>query len=609
MENWSRNNMTKYYEYNGHTYEVPEGTTPEQFQEFLLGSAQNNLPAQNINPQEDNIYAQYPAASSFVSQAQHPTSGLDIGRSLGSGAINWFGKGGETIASLLTGGNAPKVNWEDIENITMPKERNHETELARSIGNFLPSAGISMLIPPLKLARFSPGLSKGAQTAVNYGGDILQNAGIMAGLNALEGESAKQGAIAGGGATAFINPLVQAFGSSNPIMRIGAAGILGGAAAHGAGSMIGQGNNYTDLAGALLGAGLAMKGRNAQELVKHDFNKYIQPGEGKRRLEASSRLGLDYITPAEATGNPLVAALEGRMGRTPEGARYLLAQSNNRLNSERKAIDNLLSTIETPSQKGQQQLLYQVSQTQQVPLKILQDLRNNSIFAQAEKNVKSDPIYKTELKGVTENSVKYLDTVKKHLSDMAEKETDPLTRKMTNRGRLINEQVKKITKELDDVSSEYKEARNLAELGKTREKLEKGIADETEIRGSDFYKKFLANRHKYKQLMYSLRNVPEAKRQVRDMKLAFKDLTNPTSVRTSKGMAEKSTSSKRVMSEVIKDYFHKMQGGHYDMEALKLITDPNWNKKLNQLPIGNDEKARMLANILSKATALPLSNI
>jgi hypothetical protein len=478
-------------------------------------------------------------------------------------------------------------------------------------------------IPPLRAGKMIPGLGSIGEKAVNYGSDILQNAGIMGGLNALHGESPEQGAIAGGAATAAINPIIQALSSSNPLLRIGSAGALGAGAAYGLGSALGGENKYTDLAGALAGAGLAMRGKNAQNLVAHNMAKYIQPQEGKEAVEAAQRLGLSYITPAEATGNPLVAAIEGRFGRTPETSRLLLGKQNARLESENQAIDNLLDTIGTPKTTETAQQLYQSAQETYIPRKFVQNLRKNSIIAQALKDIKSNNTYKTELRGVKENSVQYLDILKRKLDDMIDKETNPITGKMSNEGRLVNEQRRKLVNELDKISPDYAKARELSERVITRRNIEEKIPNDEEIRGSDFYKKFLANQHKYKQLQRSLRNIPEAQQQLKDMKIAFKDLVNPTSVRTSKGMSEKSTSSRRVMSETIKDWMHALQGSHYDKAAVDLMTNPDWANLLHPAPqnvptgwlsqqpqnLNNDELTRLISNILSRGTALPLSKI
>lgn len=66
--------------------------------------------------------------------------------------------------------------------------------------------------------------------------------------------------------------------------------------------------------------------------------------KGLQVKKAAESLGLN-LTPAEATGNPLLAAQQGRMGSTTDGAKELYKFNKEQKLAQKNAIDNLLSDI------------------------------------------------------------------------------------------------------------------------------------------------------------------------------------------------------------------------------------------------------------------------
>ena len=148
-----------------------------------------------------------------------------------------------------------------------------------------------------------------------------------------------------------------------------------------------------------------------------------------------------------------------------------------------------------------------------------------------------------------------------------------------NKARLIKEQIKALTTEMDKIEPVYGQAREYAQRNILRDQIEKKIPNE-KIRGSDFYRIFLANEHKFNKLNSDLKNVPSAQQQLKDMRLVFEDLVNPVSVRTAKGMSKVSTSSNRNIKDVMLDWAHRLEGSRSDLAAVNLMTHPKWIDKV-----------------------------
>lgn len=138
--------MSKFYEFNGHTYELPDEATNDQINSYILSKSQNVSEGQQ-KPQQDESFISNIGLSQnvFPGMARAIEKGsklipefLDLGQSALSGLGKGLGKGGESIASLLTGGGSPQVNWEEIEKYTMPENKSVANEIASGIGSYLP---------------------------------------------------------------------------------------------------------------------------------------------------------------------------------------------------------------------------------------------------------------------------------------------------------------------------------------------------------------------------------------------------------------------------------------------------------------------------------------
>lgn len=462
----------------------------------------------------------------------------------------------------------------------------------------------AMMIPGVQAAKFLPkGASWLSKAAANYGGAVGQNAAIGAGVNALEGDSAAHGAIGAGGATAVLHPLLTGMASGNPLTRAASAGLAGSGLAYGIHKGTGIGSTPTDIASGVLGAGLALKGKTARDAAIYRQLRGVTPENSGERMEAAKRLGLDYLTPAEATGIPYVGAAQGAAGKTQEGSELLFNKSSSRLNSEQKAIDRLITTIGRKEELAPEiKTLYQSSYKTSASPEFVRQLKESAIIDDAFKTVKNDSVYKDKLKGVPEESFAYLDQVKRALNDASQ----VAKRKGENdKVRLIKEKTDDLVEKMETLNPDYKEARATAQRAIVTNKMRK-ILKQKEVSGSQFFRKFLENGEKFDELRGSLKNVPEAQNQLDDMKSAFQHLINQETARTGAKLEKTSMSKARSSGQYWHDFLHKIHGGAYDKAAINLITDPQWSKELGRIKDmnSNNEKTQKLANLMTRAAGL-----
>jgi hypothetical protein len=472
------------------------------------------------------------------------------------------------------------------------EELKHTLGLAASIGSsFIPGLGVAGKLFKSPVGKY----------AANLVSDVLQNAGIGAGVSAISGESPTQGALLGGGATAAVNPLLSAVQSNNPWLKIGAGATLGLGAGTLANKAMGTDSNIPDVAGSLLGAGLALHGKTAKDLAASKIFKGVNLEEAKPRLEAAERLGLTHLTPAEATGNPYVGKAQGNTGNTDIGSQILMKKQAERVGSEKRAINNLLETIykreELDPIKNE---FYNKAYKNNLEDSILSKIEKSKTVKSAMSNVEKNPAFQDELENVPKNNFEYLDLVKRQLDDM---QGDALSKtgRVTNESRLIGKQRDKLVKEMDKISPDYQAARQIAERDLARKRIEDKL-NEKEIRGSYFYNKILKNDKNREKLLLNLRNVPEAQQQLRDMHLSFEHLINPKTPRSTSSLEETSMTKPRSTTQGAQNWLNELVGKKYDIEKVNLMTHPNWHEIMKNTPKSNlnDERLRKIRNAISR---------
>jgi len=382
------------------------------------------------------------------------------------------------------------------------------------------------------------------------------------------------------------------------IGRVGQAlggGLLGHEAAKDAGLPEGVSTPIGLLSGYLSSKGLSPK-KAAQKKVFEGVN----PEDVKQRLDASRRLGLDYITPAEASLNPYAAAKQGSIGKTPEGSKALYQKGAGRVESEKKAINSLFKDIYDPkSMDPQKAKLYEETYSKSVSPEFIEKHSSKPIIETALKAIERDPVYRQKLDGVPKDSLAYWDQVKRWIGDSEQKS---IRTGASDKARILGDTRKEMVSELDVIAPEYSEARSVAELSKTRQTLEKAF-DRKDVTGSNFYRA-LASDDKFDKLMHSLRTMPEAQQKLKDMKLIFGNLIGTPTIKTASALEKTSMSKARGTVQSAEEMLSNIFGEKHDRAAVELMTNPKWDEILkNSKQSGTKKKAlSTLVNILGKSS-------
>lgn len=489
----------------------------------------------------------------------------------------------------------PKSPDVDFAKILGQKNKTKGDELTQALISLLPS----LFLPEAKLGKLGSAIESipKAGRALRSGvGTAIPQAAYAATQSDNPLDSAQSTAEIAG-PIAAISEVIK---SGSPLARtLGRLG-LGGAGAylgHEVGQDVGGHGDIGALAGALLGS----LGKKPSSFARKDMLSGVQGTEYKESLEAAKRLGLDYLTPAEASGNPFVGRAQGNVGKTAEGSKILYERGEQRIASEEKAINRLLDTVYDEQKLAPKvKQLYEESYKKNVPNDFIEKIRGNEIVKEAERLVNNKPAFREGLKNVSDDSVAYWDTVKQSLDDMISK----TQKESPKESRLIQKTKNDLVEKLDEISPEYKKGRELAERQFAREKIEKVFNSKPMI-GTTMYKA-LEDKTKFDKLLHSLRNVPQAQDQLKDMQRIFKNLINPPSVRTASHLAKTSMDKSRSSSqELIRALKEKLTAGKYDKAAVELITNPDWASQLNKIKkvSGFEKKLSKTLDLLGKATS------
>lgn len=398
-----------------------------------------------------------------------------------------------------------------------------------------------------------------------------------------------------------------------------------------------------------------------------------------QRLEQSRQLGLDYLTPAEATQNQVLAARQGAVGKTDPGMELLVSKSSKRIDSEKKAIRTILDMISPDdSPAGQKAIaaankllgekraqlskmakpLYNNAYLDAVPDEWIAKQLNDPLIAKSAKEVSGDAAFLSDYKkwadtvgyqGPMQNTVKYWDLVRRRISDTA---TPDKLGKFTNDQRIAGDVARSLNNALDDVSQNYKKARNffseeapaskalesslVAKLAKLDDVQQKNVSriifdpNETspkifnqtknaflkedpklwnqlvrnemerrlsavkkDVTGSVFYSQVIGNDRDYKLFYSALSDNPSAQRKLVAAKNVFKGLINPRNVKSVEGQARINVDQPRNIVTAVQSEVMDIAGGRMDKAAIEFITNPKWDDQFKRVAsITNAESRR-----------------
>lgn len=592
---------------NGQELEFPDGTSPE----VMRNAIHTHFPEYAGMFRGENAKSQENPTSDMDNFLRYgikdPLAGiLNVG-SRGSASLNNLAA---TLAEKL-GYKLPRQEATDFSQMLgIPEEQKN---LADKLIQFAPEIGLSLAVPEAGLGRIGEALEM-IPRAGKYLKTGLGNA-ISQGLLAASQSPENQGtaALEAGGIAAPFSALSEAIKSGSPTVRnlsraLGALG-AGGLGYAGAKSL-GLSEPISEITAALMGAA-GHGGLNTQRRVREDVLKGVEGTPYQEALDAAKRLGLTYITPAEASANPFTGGIQGNIGKSEKGAQLLYERGKVRSQSEEKAIENLFGNIFPKSLEPKINALYKSAESIKIPKEELEKLKDNEIFKSALSRVRKEPVYKERLKGIPENSIQYLNQVKEAMDDMIEKAP-------RKEAAIIRETKNKMLETLDTVSPAYKEGRQLAERGIVRREIE-DLFNKKDETGTNLFKTLLSNKRDYRELQDRFRRLektastPEqmqsmknAQQQLEDMQLIFGRLINIPTAKTAEALSRSSMSKGRApFDEAIRRFKEILSGGKYDKAAVELITNPKWADELENLKkvTKTDKLLGAFHNLISKAGA------
>lgn len=399
--------------------------------------------------------------------------------------------------------------------------------------------------------------------------------------------------------------LMQGIASRNPYLRIAARTGLGGIGASTGflGAKVLGLPTSAQLSGAAIGSLAGLIGRNPTREAQKQIAETLSGKNYEEKLKAAERLNIKYLTPAEAGESPFLGAMQGNIGKTEVGSQKLYEAGQGRLKSESESIDKLLNTVFKEEKHAPEVTrLYKEAGQKMVPEESITPFKENEIYKTAKSLAESKPAYKESLKDVPENSIAYQDIINRSLNDMIQ---SAIKSGNNNEARLMKKTQKEFLNELDTLSPEFSQARALAEREKARETIEKAF-NTKEMIGTNLYRGLLGNKQKFDDLYHHLRNVPEAQSQLKDMRLIFKDLINPPTVRTAAGTTRAGMNQERNTKKAYAEMLKQLASfGKKDTAMVDLITNPNWKDELHKLShlTNKEKKLIQTTNLLGKITA------
>lgn len=530
------------------------------------------------------------------------------------GILN-MGREFANLPNKVTGGFIPELSPSDFDFSGALGVENADTgdKLIQGLTQYAPA----FALPGANIGKLGKIIDK-IPRAGKYASKALSDAipqALYAAAQAPQ-DNIKAGAEAGATMAPF-SILGQLMQGANPVARNAArtlAAVGGGYLGRKGAQAAGFGDFGSDI-GTLIGAALAGRGYKTPEQMKKELVAGVHPEVANPRIKAANRLGLDYITPAEAGLSQDAATAQGALGRTPEGSRLLNKRAKMRQSSEEEAIGRTLNMIYNPSMDAKVESAYKAINEVNLPPEFPVQFKDNEIINEAKKLVENTPAYKESLKSLLPKNLKlepgqsdvqstslvYWDHIKRALDDMVSKAERAGNK---NEARIISNTRANMRDQMDQNFPEYKEARSLYERKMVREGLEK-VFDRKEVTGQNFYQA-LASQKKFNEVLSHLKNAPEAAENLKAMRLIFKDLMGPPTIRTAKGKEQYGMNMARNEGDFLKNMLENIfTRGVNDEAAIKFITSKNWAKQLEEIDkISNKQlKTVAFALTLSKGVA------
>jgi len=260
------------------------------------------------------------------------------------------------------------------------------------------------------------------------------------------------------------------------IAQAGAENVIG----QGLGEAVGKGIEFGAKAakGVVEGA-LPMVGIKTPAVVASTAGTQV-PLAAEKSVRAAGKLADTYgegfaLTPAEATGSPILAQFQGRRGISEAGEAKLTKFQDERRQAEKAIINKFLETLSpagTPAARKARAAskniiegtkatraaiagpFYQEAYKNSIDDQVMASLMQDPIIMDAAAKVANSPVWQKELKGTPLNSVKYMHAVKQAMDDI--REGAP-----SKEARIIKQSIGELNDRIADVSPDYKTANKI----------------------------------------------------------------------------------------------------------------------------------------------------
>lgn len=379
-----------------------------------------------------------------------------------------------------------------------------------------------------------------------------------------------------------------------------------------------DGSTSSGILGALLGGSFPLIGaayRGIRNLVKpssaaekalEKAGSIVDRGALRSAKEAE-KMGT-FLTPGEATGNPLLAAKESKKYITSELQGTLGKKITARDTAIRKGLQETLDSV---VKEGPEKIatkaddLYSAASSVQLKRAGIEAIENDPIIAKTITKMEKDPGF--GLQNYTKGTVGYYNEVKKHLDDLLKYKGGEASAigGSESVSRLVSQAKSKMVRVLDEASPEYQAARALSRKLKVREKYLEAIDDIARKGGSSepsisqIYTQLFGTKAKEQGFLRDIKatggDSVQAKRVINVMnKIKGSTLdrllkqTTDSALRASKsGLAE--TAIGKAMSYKNNAFF-------------ELMTNPKWAKDVAQLhKMPKSMQAARFSTLLQKA--------
>lgn len=411
-----------------------------------------------------------------------------------------------------------------------------------------------------------------------------------------------EGAALGGLAGAGIQSMVPFLGAANPLAALAAKGAIGG--------IIGaqMGNPYI---GAATGAVLPLRqlmgieGRNA---IAHDMLNGINPEKALKSSMAANALNMP-ISIGQASGNPFIAAKEGKLGAgSGASAQALYEQQLNQQSKANRAIVGMLQDVYKPSSqaRAKESALYEMANKMNLSPKFIEKItEDNAILKHAFDTVGARPAWRDHPK----NNYKFLHEVKRYLQFKQKKLYE---NNQASEAVEIGHTLNPFKAFLEKVNPVYAEANLAAAPRLARESVQSRLKTHLEdTTPKTIYNRLIKNPENYKSILHELKPYPDALEKFKNMKTAFKEIGNLDSVSNASFRAKSNLDEFRNGASFLMDKIKGLSGEKANIKRIKYTFDTKkWMEdlpKLIQQGKAREAQQQMLSEIGRLGTAYGLS--